>query len=153
MKGSNLYLIIGTDKRIQNAVRAYALGLVRLAFAYFKNVPDAEDIVQDVFLAYMLKAPKFDSGEHEKAWLIRVTANKCKDYLKSVWRRKRAPMPEEHAALLQAVMALDEKYRLPVYLHYFDDLSIKDIAKLLKANASTVGTRLERGRKALKDSL
>lgn len=148
------------DEKIKNTVITYAVSLVRLAFTYVKSIPDAEDIVQDVFVTYMLKGPKFVNVEYEKAWLIRVTVNKCRDYLKSGWRVKRtrmpeelASMPEEQANVLQAVMALDEKYRLPVYLHYFDDMSIKDIAVLLKANASTVGTWLERGRKALKSSL
>jgi RNA polymerase sigma-70 factor (ECF subfamily) len=148
------------DERIKHAVERYGTSLIRLAFTYVKSVPDAEDVVQDVFVSYMQKAPKFESAGQEKAWLLRVTANKCRDRLKSAWRKKRAEMPEELrsmpeelAYVLHAVMQLEDRYRLPVYLYYFEDMPIRDIALSLKANASTVGTWLERGRKALKGIL
>lgn len=147
------------DNKIRNAVSAYSTGLVRLAFTYTKNVQDAEDIVQDVFFTYLEKAPSFVDVAHEKAWLIRVTANKCKDALR---KRKNAPMPlneeilslppEEHT-LLSAVLELEDKYRLPLHLHYYEGYSIAEIARILKANPATVGSWLQRGRALLKNRL
>lgn len=147
------------DNKIRNAVSAYSTGLVRLAFTYTKNVQDAEDIVQDVFFTYLEKAPSFVDDAHEKAWLIRVTANKCKDALR---KRKNAPMPlneeilslppEEHT-LLSAVLELEDKYRLPLHLHYYEGYSIAEIARILRANPATVGSWLQRGRALLKNRL
>jgi len=150
----------GQDEKIKRAISKYAADLVRLAFTYVKNIADAEDAVQDVFLTYMLKRPKFENSKHEKAWLMRVTVNKCRDVLKSGWRRKRAAMPDDLAAvpgegseILKAVLELEDRYRLPVYLHYFDGLPIEQIARVMNANPSTTGTWLSRGRKALRERL
>ncbi len=147
------------NNEIRNAVSTYSAGLVRLAFTYTKNVQDAEDIVQDVFFTYLEKAPRFADDAHEKAWLIRVTANKCKDTLR---KSKYAPLPlnedilsvppEEHT-LLSAVLELEDKYRLPLHLHYYEGYSIAEIARILQANPATVGSRLQRGRALLKNRL
>jgi RNA polymerase sigma-70 factor (ECF subfamily) len=149
-----------SEAEIERAVKTCAPDIVRLAFAYVKNRADAQDIAQEVYLSYMLKSPPFADEAHEKAWLIRVTVNKCRDFLKSAWNRRRKPlpeelpaMPEEESHLLQAVLALDEMYRLPVYLHYFLGYSIREAAALLRMNPSTVGTRLDRGRRLLKERL
>lgn len=138
----------------------YGTGAVRLAFTFVRNIADAEDIAQDAFLAFIEKAPPFQDEDHEKAWLIRVVMNKCKDFLKSGWKKHTVPMPDDLAympsdnrMLLQTVLDLDEKYRLPVYLFYFDDLSIKETAAILGASPSTIGTRLERGRNLIRQKL
>ena len=147
------------DNKIRNAVSTYSTSLVRLAFTYTKNVQDAEDIVQDVFFTYLEKAPSFVDDAHEKAWLIRVTVNKCKDALR---KQKRAPLPlseeivslpAEDRTLLLAVLALEEKYRLPLHLHYYEGYSIAEIARILHANPATVGSWLQRGRAHLKRQL
>ena len=149
-----------SEAEIKKAVQACAPDIVRLAFAYVKNRADAEDIAQEVYFAYMLKSPSFSDAAHEKAWLMRVTVNKCRDFLKSAWVKRRKPlpeelpaMPEEERGLLQAVLALDEMYRLPVTLHYFLGYSIREVAALLRMNPSTVGTRLERGRRLIRERL
>lgn len=149
-----------TEAEIRKAVQIYSPDIVRLAFTYVKNGSDAEDIAQEVFLAYMRKSPAFTDAGHEKAWLMRVTSNKCRDFLRSAWIRRSAPLPEELPAmpqeeigLLHALLALDEKYRLPVYLHYFAGYSLCEIASMLRANPSTVGTRLDRGRRLLRERL
>ena len=141
-------------------MQAYAADIVRLAFTYVKNVHDAEDIAQEVYLAYMRKSPAFADAAHEKAWLTRVTVNKSRDFLRSAWNRRRAPLPEELPVmpkednhLLQAVLALPEAYRLPVTLHYFLGYSLRDTATLLRMNPSTVGTRLGRGRRQIRERL
>lgn len=142
---------------VRQLVSGYSGSLYRLAFAYLKNRHDAEDAVQEVFLAYLDKAPRFLSEAHEKAWLIRVTINRCKNQLRSGWFKSRRPLPEElpvmiqqESELLRAVMDLDEKYRVPIHLHYYEGYSIKEISELLGDKPATVGTRLARGREMLK---
>ncbi|HNX15365.1 MAG TPA: sigma-70 family RNA polymerase sigma factor [Oscillospiraceae bacterium] len=145
---------------VRQAVIRYSDNLRRLAFTYVKSVHSAEDIVQDVFLTYLQKAPEFESAEHEKAWLLRVTINKSRNMLKTGWFRSRfelteeaAYLPPEQSQVLEAVMALAEKYRLPIHLYYYEGYSIEEIAKLLDTNPATVGTRLARARGLLKQSL
>lgn len=146
--------------RLTQAVRDYLPHVVRTAYAYLKNRPDAEDVAQEVFLTLMERPPQVRDGEHLKAWLLKVTANKCKNLLKSGWYQSRNELPETLPALdrgdgevLAAVLELDEKYRLPLHLHYYEGYPIKDIAHILGLPAATVGTRLSRGRALLKREL
>ncbi len=125
-------------ERIRQLVDRYSKSLRALAFTYLHNAHDAEDVAQEVFLQYLKSAPEFQDGEHEKAWLIRVTINRCKNQLRSGWLRLRRPLPddlsylmEEESELLRAVMALDEKYRLPIHLHYYEGYAIREIAGIL----------------------
>ena len=144
-------------ERIRHLVDRYSKSLHRLAFTYLRNTQDAEDVTQEVFLQYLKNAPELSDGEQEKAWLIRVTINRCKNELKSGWWRLRRPLPDDlsylaeaESGLIQAVMALDEKYRLPIHLHYYEGYAIKEIAGLLGEKPATIGTRLARGRELLK---
>ena len=75
-------------KRTEEALKLYGDSLMRVAFTYTQNMDDAQDMVQEAFLRYLTKAPKFKSDEHEKAWLIRVTINICKNYVASAYRKK-----------------------------------------------------------------
>lgn len=147
------------NNALKNAVTAHSKNLVRLAFTYTKSVQDAEDIVQEVFFTYLDKAPSFVDEAHEKAWLIRVTVNKCKDALR---KRKSSPLPlsedivslpPEERTVLFAVLELEDKYRLPLHLHYYEGYSIAEIAQILQANPATVGSWLQRGRALLKNQL
>lgn len=145
---------------IKNAVNQYSGSLIKIAFTYTKNIHDAEDVVQNVYLDYLKKRPTFDSPEHEKAWLIRVAINKSKDYMKTAWFRNRSELPEdlsympkEESEIVNAVLSLDKKYRLPIHLYYFEGYSIKEIADILRAKSATIGTRLARGRELLKSML
>ena len=134
----------------------------RVAFGYVKNPSDADDITQNVFCALLKNRKDFDSEEHARNWLIRVTVNECKKWFRSPWRRI-VPF-EEYAAglefrspqsrqLLQAVMELPVKYRMPLYLHYYEGYTTEQIAQLLKIPKGTVCTNLSRGRAMLKDQL
>lgn len=133
----------------------------RVALNYLGNPYDADDIVQEVFLKLYTKNKHFESDNHAKYWLIRVTVNSCKDLLKSSWKSKNifleeveVPITFEHpdqADLYKAVMGLPEKYRTVLYLYYYEDYTIKEIAKLLKMNVSSVTTRLSRARNQLKE--
>lgn len=143
-------------QRVRRAVETYAQGVVRFAFSYLRCLADAEDVAQEVFLAYMKKAPAFRDTAGERAWIFRVTANKCKNVLKSGWFKSRNPLPEELPAapqdrdVLEAVLSLREKYRVPIHLYYYEDYSIREIAELLGASPATVGTWLARGREILR---
>jgi RNA polymerase sigma-70 factor (ECF subfamily) len=146
---------------IENAVTEYTQMVLNIAFTYTKNTYDAEDIAQEVFLALYRNIWKISSKEYMKAWLIRVTINKSKNYMKTAWIRKRSDMPDiqdntpqsETGDLLNAVLSLDEKYKIPIYLMYYEGYSIKEISQILKTNPATIGTRLKRGRDILKNKL
>lgn len=144
-------------ERIRQLVDRYSRSLHALAFTYLRNTQDAEDAVQEVFLQYLKAAPEFRDGEHEKAWLIRVMINRCKNELRSGWWRLRRPLTDDlsyleeaESDLLRSVLALEEKYRLPIHLHYYEGYAIKEIAGILGEKPATVGTRLARGRELLK---
>lgn len=142
---------------VEKAVAKYSSSLRKIAFTYVCSVHDAEDIVQEVFLAYFRQAPSFENEEHEKAWLIRVTINKSHDLTKSGWFKNRLELPddlsyipEDESEVLEAVLSLGEKYRIPVHLYYYEGYSIEQIAKLLGIRPATIGTRLSRARTQLK---
>lgn len=147
----------------EDAVRQYQDMVYRIAFQYFGNGADAEDITQDAFVKlYTWKEP-FEGAEHLRRWLIRVTVNLCKDVLKSPWRKRRASMdalsdmpvfqePEEDA-LYREVLRLPEKYRVVLELFYYEELSTKEIAEVLNVRRSAVTTRLFRARELLKQRL
>lgn len=148
------------DQELHRVINKYSRHMIRIAFTYVKNIADAQDITQEVFLAYYMKKPKFVSEEHEKAWLIRVVINKSKNYVRARWFRERNPLPEDLSYLpkdedmvLREVLSLDEKYRLPIHLHYYEGYSVQEIAKLLHTKPATIGTRLARGRQLLKKQL
>lgn len=145
---------------IQYAVEEYSSTVVKTAFSYLKNITDAEDITQEVFLTLMQNDMEFESNDHLKAWLIRVAINKCKNYLKSSWFKSINPilgdipyLPKKENEVLSVVLSLKVKYRIPVHLYYYEGYSIKEIAKIMEIPESTVGTRLSRARKILKDML
>ena len=135
----------------------------RICMIHLKNRADTEDIFQNVFLKYVLRTAPFDSPEHEKAWIIRVTSNACRDLLKSFFRsrtvsldtliKKPQEMPEDHSDILEAVLALPEKYKDPIYLHYYEGYTAEEIGQILGKNTNTVYTLLTRARKMLKTRL
>ena len=145
-----------TNAEIERVVNEYATMLLRVAYSQLNNRTEAEDTVQEVLLKYMEKAPIFQSEEHEKAWLLRVTVNHCKNHLASAWFRKRADLDEGIPALdnaelevVSAVAALPAKYRAVVHLYYFEGYSTKEIAEILHSRPNTVSSRLSRARALL----
>lgn len=142
---------------IENTVHKYRDSILRLAYTYLKNQSEAEDIAQDVFVAYIQKKPYCLTEKNKKSWLMQVTANKCKNTLNSAWRTRNTVikddlsyMPKNHEEIISYVLTLDEKYRIPIHLYYYEGYSIKEISSLLKRNSATVGTWLSRGRQLLK---
>ncbi len=149
------------EREAERLVNAYADLILRLSYTYLKSTQDAEDICQTVFLKLISSRKRFESSEHERAWIIRATINACKDELRA-FRRKARPLEEaaEVAALtvvdsdaLEAVMALPKKYREAVYLFYYEGYSIKEIAGLLHRSEAAVSAHLSRGRKRLRELL
>ena len=151
-----------TNQQFTCLVKKYIDTVFRIALNQTRSVPDAEDITQNVFLALLRQKRDFDSDEHVKAWLIRVTVNESKKWHRSPWR-KHVPLEAYAASLpdvtgqdreiLQAVMALPRKYRLPIYLYYYEDYSTQQIADILHIPKGTVCTNLRRGRELLKMEL
>ncbi|MDR0958441.1 MAG: sigma-70 family RNA polymerase sigma factor [Clostridiales bacterium] len=145
---------------IGDVIRRHADMVYRIAFTYTKNRADTDDVFQEVFLRLCRKGNVFGGDEHIKAWLIRVTVNVCKSFLTSAWRTKTAEMTDDIPALAEefkevydAVHALNPKYGIPVYLHYFEGYNVAEIAGVLSLNENTVKSRLHRARSILKKRL
>ena len=151
-----------SEEEASRAIDLYGDTVKRICMIHLKNYSDTEDIFQTVFLKYVLHAPDFDSSEHEKAWIIRVTINARKDLLKSFFRSRTLPLdsvlekaeePEDHSDVLEAVLSLPHKYKDVVYLYYYEEYSAAEIGSILHKNVNTVYTLLNRGRQALKTKL
>ena len=134
----------------------------RVALNYMKSPDAADDITQEVFLRLLRTETLFASEEHTRNWLIRVTINECKRDLAARWRRvepleayaeKLSFSSEENSETYRIVMRLPRKYRMVIYLHYYEGYSTAEIAQMFGAKQSTVCTQLERGRKLLKNML
>ena len=148
-----------TKQDAERVILAYGHAVQSLAFTFLKNRQDAEDTAQDVFVTYLTKSPEFESVQKEKAWLMQVTVNRCKSLLRRSCRTELpltedlSYLPREEYDLIHAMLALDEKYRLPLHLHYYEGYSLAEIGKLLKCSPATVGSRLFRAREKLKNEL
>ena len=147
----------------EQIVRTYADMVYRIACRYVQNPIDADDVFSEVFLAYFKKERTFESEEHRKAWLIRVTINCAKDCV--MQRSQWAQIHEETVAdeesqdsqdsdtymdLYAAIERLRPEYREVIKLYYLDDLSVKQIALILDKNENTIKTQLARAREKLK---
>ena len=143
--------------RYQNTV--YGLALTRTG-----NRADADDVFQEVFLAYYQSGKTFRDENHRKAWLLRTTVNQSRRVTSSSWRQKTVPLSEredvpvhfkepEENRVWTALQGLSEEYRLPIYLFYFQELSTQEIAKVLSIRPGAVRMRLTRGRDQLRDAL
>lgn len=131
----------------------------RLALSCTKSRPDAEDVVQTVFLKLVDTRHPPAPGK-EKAWLAQVAVNASRDVLRSFWRQRAEPLDEsipfdrpEEGELFSAVMALPAKYRAAVHLHYYEGYTLEEIAGILHISPSAVSMRLHRARKLLWNSL
>lgn len=150
------------NERAENLVSCYADAILRLSYTYLKSTADAQDVCQEVLIKLVAEDRAFESPAHEKAWVLRVTANACKDILKSAWRKRvcvtdtcpEIAAPEEpDGELLEAVNQLPPKYRAVIYLYYYEGYSAAEIGQILRLPTATVNTRLARGREQLKRML
>lgn len=152
-----------SEEDVNHAVEKYADMVQRICFYHLKNRADTEDVFQNVFLKYMMYDQTFHDSEHEKAWLLRVSINACKDYLKSFFRRNvvsletlgdmEAEVTEDYREVLQAVLSLPAKYKDVIYLSYYEGYTAAEIGKILGKAENTVYSLLSRGRGMLKEKL
>ena len=150
------------DEQFTRLVRRYIDTVFRVALNYLRNPADAEDVTQTTFEKLLREKKEFEGDDHVRNWLIRVTVNECKKLLRSPWR-KTEPIEEyqtavafvnpAHRELYQAVMGLPKKYRIAIYLHYYEGYSTQEIGQILKLPKNTVCSHLKRGRELLRKEL
>ena len=142
---------------VERVVHTYGNMLFRLCLITLGSASDAEDVIQETMITYLRKKPEFKDAEHEKAWLITVATNKCKDLLRF---RVRHPMidleqiqefaaEDSDSGILEALMTLPEKFRIVLILYYVEEYRIEDIAKVIGKTPSAVKMRLQKGRSLL----
>ena len=148
-----------TDDCVNEVIDKYSDMVYRLALAQTKNKHDAEDLFQEVFLRYIAKPRTFESEEHRKAWLIRVTINRSRSFW-AAWFRKTETLDESLVAETKAeddiseyLALLPQKYRPVIHLFYYEEMSVKEIGEILDAKESTVRTWLTRARSILGEKL
>lgn len=136
----------------------YGSTLFRISMAYLGNREDAEEVMQEAFYKLLCNQQEFCDEGHEKAWLIRVTVNLCKDMLRSVWHKRVVKMEEiekyydqsSDFDIMKEILRLPSKYKAVIMLYYYEDYSVKQISDILKISDSATKMRLQRGRQLLK---
>lgn len=161
------------EELINELINTYGQDLLKLVYSYVNSQEVAEDLTQDIFIKCYKTLDTFKGRSSIKTWLWRIAINQCKDYLKSWHKRNVFPsenqtvfdqVDHEHVehhviqkdtdvALVRAVMKLPIKYREVVYLHYYEDLPIKEISAVINKNQNTIKTRLKRAKELLRKEL
>jgi len=152
------------DDEIEKALIKYSDMVRRICFLYLTNNADVEDVFQEVFLKLLKHKNCFENSEHEKAWIIRITINKCKDVLKSFWKKNtysiddidniQFPFEDKvESELLHVVLTLPKKYKDVIYLYYYQDYTVPEIAKLLGKKENTIYSSLHRARGLIKKKI
>lgn len=147
-------------KRLANM---YTDTVYRVALNGCKNKYDAEDVVQETFIRLLKYRKSFESDEHVRNWLIRVAINECNNIWNTSWRKRVTLTDEqkeelffdnnEQSELYELVMQLTPKYRQVIYLYYYEEFSVKEVADILKISETAVQTRLQRARQRLREQL
>ena len=153
-------MAVNNEQRTQ-AVERWGDMVWRLALARTASVPDAEDVFQEVFLRFFRHEDRFEGDGHRKAWLIRCTVNRAKSVMAAPWRRRTLPLEtaaqigveDQYREVYAAVLSLPVKYRAVIHLHYFEGLSVAEMAQTLNVPEGTVKSQLSRGRALLRDML
>ena len=153
---------MNVTEQAERLANTYSDAILRLSYTYLKNTEDAQDICQTVFVKLLTEPREFASAEHERAYILRMAANACKDLLKSPWRKRKCsleecmeiPAPEApDGSVLAAVNELPVMYRSVIYLRYFEGYQAAEIGKIQGLPTATVHTRLARGREKLRPFL
>ena len=151
-----------TEQEYALAVERHLDMVYRIALNWFRRPPDAEDAAQNVMLRLWRTDTDFQGEDHLRHWLVKVTVNECKRISMHPWRSRTVPLEScaepvfedrEKRELYQAVMELPGKYRVPLYLYYYEGYAVNEVGELLGLKSSTVQTRLARGREKLKTML
>lgn len=162
----------GLEKKIQSVMQKYGNDVLKIAYYYVKDYQTAEDIFQEVFLKAYKSFSDFQGKSSEKTWLIRITINTCKDFLKSSYHQRVVPMfdfmedtaqtdgsldkidkKEERQIVREALMTLPDPYREILILVYFQEFSVKEAADVMKIKENTAKSHLKRGREKLRQIL
>jgi len=149
------------NDRIAAVMHKYSDMVYRICFIYLGNRPEVDDVFQEVFLKLFQKNTSFTSEDHEKAWLIRVTINQCKDVLKGFWWKKidlveNIELPEHNSDerdVLMLVLSLPQKYKDIIYLYYYQEYTVPQIGQLLKRSENTIYSQLHRARELMRQKL
>lgn len=154
--------LLRTNKDFEQVYLRHVDTVFRVCFIYMKdNKMDLEDAVQDTFVKFIRSDKRFDSLEHEKAWLIVTAANTCKNHLKNKWKRDVVLSDEIEGlygdfadnTVIQSILKLPENYKALIYLYYYEGYNSNEIAGILNQNASTVRSMLHRARGILRNEL
>ena len=149
------------DIRIENIINLYGDLLYRTGIMILGNPQDVQDVLQEVMLKVLQKMPEFHDSEHEKAWLLRVTINLCKDMLRFRFRHQYIQIDEleieavdtDDRQLLQEIIQLPSSWRIVLILHYVEGYSLREIADILSVSENAVKKRMQRAKKALRAKL
>lgn len=152
-----------SEEEVKRALELYSDMVRRICFIYLKKEVDVEDVFQNVFFKYACNTKPYQSQEHEKAWIIRVAINECKSSLRK-WFYRQVDLKEDlsmygmedkpkHPEVLEAVLALPQKYRDVIYLYYYEGYKIIEIAKILNRQENTIHTWMRRAKERLKEQL
>ena len=153
------------DNNVDSLITKYSQLVFAIAMTHTQNRSDADDVFQNVFLAYFQKSVHFNDEEHQKAWFIKTTLNHAKKITNSFWRKRTSELDEnvagttitfatiEQELLFEALSSLSDKYRIVIHLFYLEELSIREIASVLNRSESAIKTQLSRGRVMLKELL
>ena len=171
--GSRIYEKVDAEQWLVEIMDTYGDRLTKLAFSYLRDWGAAQEVVQDVFLVCYKSRESCEEIEYFKAWIYRITINRCKDVLRTAWVKRvvvnntffqflnaQERTPEQESVrqqsnheLVEIILCLPLKYRETILLYYYEELSVQEISDLLKMKANTVKTRLKRGRELLGDTL
>ncbi len=146
---------------IETIFKRNANTVYRIAYLRTSSIPDAEDIMQEVFLRFIKHEPYFENEQHEKAWFIRTTINRTNSFFTSAWKRRSVALEDDivhydsynDGSVLDAVMQLPKDISTAIHLFYYEEMSVKEIADSMNKSESAVKSLLFRGRKLLKISL
>ena len=149
---------VSISQQAAQILDTYGDTILRYAYSYLHNQSDTEEVLQDTLIQFLKTRPVFESDEHEKAWLLRVTLNCLKSHWRMAWRRHdtplddRIPFPEpEDSALDEALRRLTPKYRAAVHLFYYEGYTAEEIARMSGEKPSAIRTRLTRARTQLRE--
>ena len=152
-----------TDERAEYLVEQYADLLLRIGKTWLNDIDDAKDICQTVLIKLLENPREFPDRVQERAWVVRIAVNECKNWRKTAWFRRRVPLdeslqlavedPEPEGGLLERVQALPALYRDAIFLRYYEGYEVKEIAALLGRSPALVSTHLKRGREKLREML
>ncbi len=151
-----------SEEKCSQAIEEYGDMVKKICFLHLKNDADTQDVFQNVFFKYASHEAPFDSKEHEKAWLIRVTINECNNIYKNIFKRT-VDIDELHhltgqfdfpnTDLMEAVLKLPKKYKEAIYLHYYEGYNANEISSILNRKVNSIYSDLKRGREVLRKEL